>query len=40
MNKLVHVDIQSTDIEKSKAFYTSLFGWTTQQWSPDYAVFE
>lgn len=40
MNKLVHFDIQSTDIEKSKAFYTGLFGWKSQQWSPDYALFE
>lgn len=40
MHKLVHVDIQSTDLEKSKAFYSELFGWRMQQWSPDYALFE
>lgn len=40
MNKLVHMDIQSTDLEKSKAFYSDLFGWRMQQWSPDYALFE
>ena len=40
MNKLVHMDIQSTDLEKSKAFYSELFGWRMKQWSPDYALFE
>ncbi len=40
MNGIVHVDIQSTDIERSKEFYAGLFGWRMQQWSPDYALFE
>jgi hypothetical protein len=40
MNKLVHFDIQSTDLERSKTFYHELFGWKMQQWSPDYALFE
>ena len=27
MSKLVHWEIPSTDLEKSKGFYTELFGW-------------
>jgi predicted enzyme related to lactoylglutathione lyase len=40
MSKLVHWEIPSTDIERSKDFYSRLFGWKTSQWSPDYALFE
>jgi hypothetical protein len=40
MHRIIHIDIQSTDIEKSKTFYSELFGWRMQQWSPDYALFE
>jgi predicted enzyme related to lactoylglutathione lyase len=40
MNKLVHWDIQSTDLAKSREFYEEIFGWKTQQWAPDYALFE
>jgi uncharacterized protein len=40
MHRVIHIDIQSTDIERSKAFYSELFGWKMQQWSPDYALFE
>lgn len=40
MNTLVHWEIQSTEIARSKSFYESLFGWKTRQWSPDYALFE
>ena len=40
MQKLVHWEIPSTDIEKSKKFYEKMFGWKFQQWSQDYAMFE
>jgi predicted enzyme related to lactoylglutathione lyase len=40
MNKLVHWDIQSTDLAKSRRFYEEIFGWTTRQWAPDYSLFE
>ena len=29
-NPFVHVELATTDIDKAKAFYTSLFGWQLQ----------
>lgn len=40
MPRLVHWEIQSTDVERSKRFYADLFGWSMQQWSPEYALFD
>jgi len=39
MNTLVHWDIPSTDLAKSKAFYQKLFGWKMEQWSEQYVLF-
>lgn len=40
MSKLVHWEIPSNDLAKSKEFYEKLFGWKFQQWSEDYALFD
>jgi predicted enzyme related to lactoylglutathione lyase len=39
MNKLVHWEIPSTDLQKSSKFYSALFGWKIQSWSDTYAMF-
>ena len=40
MDRLIHWEIPSTDLAKSTKFYAALFGWKTQSWSGDYALFE
>jgi predicted enzyme related to lactoylglutathione lyase len=40
MDKLAHWEIPSTDMAKSRDFYTGLFGWKTQGWAEDYVLFE
>ncbi|SKV45503.1 Putative glyoxalase/bleomycin resistance protein [Mycobacteroides abscessus subsp. massiliense] len=30
------IDLASSDVEKSKAFYSALFGWTLQDAGPEY----
>jgi len=39
MNKLVHWEIPTTDMAKTRKFYTRLFGWKTRGWSDDYLLF-
>ena len=39
MNNLVHWEIPTTDMERSTAFYTGLFGWRFEAFSPQYAMF-
>jgi predicted enzyme related to lactoylglutathione lyase len=38
--RLDYIELPSTDIEASKAFYSGVFGWKMQDWGPDYASFE
>jgi predicted enzyme related to lactoylglutathione lyase len=33
MSRVVHFEIQADDIERAKAFYASVFGWTFQDYS-------
>ena len=33
MAKVVHFEIQVDDVERAKAFYGAVFGWTFQDWS-------
>ena len=40
MDKLAHWEIPSTDLAKTKDFYTRLFGWKVQGWAEDYMLFE
>lgn len=32
MNRIVHFEIQASDIERAAAFYTTVFGWKIEQW--------
>lgn len=36
---IVHVELSSTNLADSQAFYRALFGWKTQPWGSDYALF-
>lgn len=38
-HKINYIEFSSTDIEKTKAFYSTVFGWTFQDWGPDYISF-
>jgi len=40
VNKLVHWEIPTTDMARSKEFYEQMFGWKMQGWSDDYMLFE
>ena len=33
MSRVVHFEIQADDVERAKAFYGAVFGWTFQDWS-------
>lgn len=32
MARVAHFEIQADDVDRAKAFYTSVFGWTFQDW--------
>jgi predicted enzyme related to lactoylglutathione lyase len=34
-----YVEFSTTDIEKTKQFYSKVFGWTFQDYGPDYIAF-
>lgn len=34
-----YIEMPSSDIEATKAFYGAAFGWTFQDWGPDYVSF-
>ncbi len=38
--RIDYIELPTTDIAAAKAFYTGVFGWTTQDWGPDYSSFE
>jgi len=35
-NKINYIEFTSTDIEATKKFYGTVFGWTFKDWGPDY----
>ena len=39
-NALCYLEFPATDLEATKAFYGKVFGWTFQDFGPDYAAFE
>jgi len=39
-NKIIYVEFQALDLEKTKAFFTSVFGWSFTDYGPDYTSFE
>jgi len=38
-HRITYIEFSSTDIEKTKKFYSTVFGWTFQDWGPDYVSF-
>ena len=38
-NKLTYLELPVTDVATSKRFYGTLFGWTFEDFGPDYAAF-
>jgi hypothetical protein len=40
VSQIVHWEIPSTDLAKSRDFYAGLFGWTFREFSPEYMLFD
>lgn len=38
--RIDYVEFAATDVEKIKAFYSAVFGWSFTDWGPDYVSFE
>jgi hypothetical protein len=38
-HKITYIEFTTTSIEKVKHFYASVFGWSFQDWGPDYVSF-
>jgi predicted enzyme related to lactoylglutathione lyase len=39
-NKISYIEFTTTDIERTKQFYAKVFGWSFQDWGPDYIGIE
>ena len=37
--RIDYVEIPVTDLNKAREFFVSMFGWTFQEWGPDYYSF-
>lgn len=35
-NKITYIEFTTTDIERTKQFYSAVFGWTFKDWGSDY----
>jgi len=35
-HKINYIEFTTTDIEKTKKFYSTIFGWSFKDWGPDY----
>lgn len=38
-HQINYIEFASTDMERTKRFYATVFGWSFQDWGPDYASF-
>jgi hypothetical protein len=38
-HKISYIEFASTDIERTKKFYSTVFSWSFQDWGPDYISF-
>ncbi len=38
-HKINYIEFASTDVERTKNFYSTVFGWTFQDYGPDYVAF-
>ena len=39
-HKINYIEFPSTDIERTKRFYATVFGWTFEDWGPEYVSFQ
>ena len=39
-HKISYIEFSTTEIERTKRFYTAVFGWSFQDWGPDYISFD
>jgi D-aminopeptidase len=37
--RIDYIELETNDMETSKAFFCAIFGWETEDWGPDYASF-
>ena len=37
--RIDYIEFPATDLEKTKLFYYTVFGWKFEDWGPDYASF-
>lgn len=37
--RIDYIEIPVTDLEKAREFFSALFGWSFQEWGPDYFSF-
>ena len=38
-HKINYIEFVSTDMARTKAFYSAVFGWTFEDWGPEYVSF-
>lgn len=38
--KIDYIELPALDFDKTKAFYGKAFGWTFEDWGPDYMAFD
>jgi predicted enzyme related to lactoylglutathione lyase len=38
-HKINYIEFTSTDIPKTRQFYSTVFGWSFEEWGPDYISF-
>jgi uncharacterized protein len=39
-HKINYIEFAATDVPRAKQFYSAAFGWSFQDWGPDYISFE
>ncbi len=39
-HKINYIEFAATDVARAKQFYASVFGWSFEDWGPDYISFE
>jgi predicted enzyme related to lactoylglutathione lyase len=39
-HKITYIEFTTTDIERTKQFYSTVFGWSFKDWGPDYVSFD
>ncbi|MGA2675023.1 MAG: VOC family protein [Terracidiphilus sp.] len=38
-HRITYIEFTATDIERAKKFYSTVFGWSFQDWGPEYVSF-